>query len=639
LTSLIRRFAKINNIQADFRVISMQLNKRSGFAQAIVLFSIFLFILAPAAYSQKGQLSPVGEKLKQYITYLASDELEGRFPGTNGNTLAAEFIIKQLKSFNVQPINGKYEQFFPFEAGIKTTPKDEVSFDVIIEKPGIPRDQIKPLKKKWNTGEDWMPISFSSNGTVSAEMVFAGYGITSKDLNYDDYAGIDVKGKAVIVLADSAEGEPKYKDFTKYSDMRYKATNARDHGAVAIIFVKTLSDSANKFFPLKVERMYKHSDMVAIQVTRTSISKFFPTGNKALYTVELGMTKTHEPNSFTIPNAKINITTELTSDITQVPNVIGMVKGTDPVLSNEYIVIGAHFDHLGWGGENSLYRGKKPMIHHGADDNASGTSAMMELASRIAAKPLKRSVIFISFNCEEEGLYGSSNFVKDPPVPLDKIDFMLNLDMVGRMKERKLSILGAHSSTNFEKLADSLAALDTLQITVVKESYGPSDHASFFAKGVPVLMLFTDLHADYHRPSDVVDKINFPGMERVINYGEQIARTIGDASTKPDYIKTAEPVDSAEKVRPKGKGAWFGIVPNFEDNPKGFEITGTSPGSPAEKAGLKAGDIITSFDGKAIKNLYDLSFAIRDHNPGDVVKVALIRNNKEMTFDVTLEKK
>jgi len=269
------------------------------------------------------------------------------------------------------------------------------------------------IPKNWNVNIVFQPLAISENGTVTGEVAFVRYGITSKDIAYDDYEGIDVKGKIVIVLSDSAEGQPKDERFIPYSKLSYKAMNAREHGAIGVIFVKVQSDSANTFYPLKVSSMAKKSGIVTIQASRTEIAKFFPSSAN-LYPVELEMQRTKKPKSFIIPNTTVSITVDLETEKIDVPNIVGLIQGTDPVLSNEYIVIGAHFDHLGWGTENSLYRGKVPQIHNGADDNASGTSAILYLAEKLAKAPLRRSVIVIAFNGEEEGLLGSSYYVKNP---------------------------------------------------------------------------------------------------------------------------------------------------------------------------------------------------------------------------------
>ncbi len=605
-------------------------------SQVFLCFLVIFFLFSNLFYTAAEE--PAADKMKEYIRFLSSDELEGREPAKNGNVDAANFIADNYKQFGLSTLAGDYFQYFSISSGVRITDKNYVSYSVKIEKPGVPLDKIKPIEKKWTLKQDWYPISFSDNASFSGEIVFVGYGISAKNIDYDDYKDIDVTGKAVIILIDSAEGRPKISQFKEYSELKYKVSNAKSKGAAAVIFVKDQGDSADVFLPLNMVRFFKSNNIPVIQASRTSISKFFPR-DKQLYVVEQKIIKNLEPNSFLIPNSSISINVDLEIIETNVPNVLAMVKGTDKVLSDEYIVVGAHFDHLGWGGVNSLYRGKSPQIHNGADDNASGTSVLLELADRISKNPLKRSVIFFAINCEEMGLLGSNYYVRNPLVPLEKTVFMLNLDMVGRMQDNKMNIIGTGSSPYFSQLVDSIAAIDNLILSKSTDPYGASDHTSFYSNNVPVLFFFTGLHSDYHLPSDDFEKINFDGMLKVADFSAKLLDYIGNNEIKPEYILVKMDQMEMGAKAGAGNGAWFGIVPNFEDNHLGFKISGTSTGSPAEKAGLKNGDIITKFGEKVINNLYDLTYAIRDHSPGDIVVVELLRDGKLLKFNVELAKR
>ncbi|MGB9912036.1 MAG: M20/M25/M40 family metallo-hydrolase [Candidatus Kapaibacteriota bacterium] len=600
------------------------------------IWSIVLGILITfnISYSQKASTEEA-LKIAEYVRFLASDELEGRYPATPGNYKAADFIEKHFKDFGLQPISGNYRQTFPFPIAYKFSEKNSVVWEKLIERPGLPKDMWKSIPKNWNIGVEFQPLPISENGTISGEVVFAGYGITAKDIGYDDYEGIDVKNKIVIVLTDSVEGQPKDERFIPYSKLNYKAMNAREHGATGIIFVKVQSDSANVFYPVKVSTFNKPSGIVAIQANRTEIAKFFPK-NSNLYPTEMEMQKTKKPKSFLLPDTKITISVNIEKETAEVPNVFGLIPGRDPELSKQYIVIGAHFDHLGWGGENSLYRGKTPAIHNGADDNASGVAAILHLAEYLAKNPLRRSVIVVAFNGEEEGLLGSSHFVKHSPVPIEQIVLMLNFDMVGRMKENKLNVFGTGSSTSFDKVIDSVAVLDSLILTKGSEGYGPSDHASFYSVKIPVLFMFTGAHSDYHMPTDDAEKIDCDGILKVTNFAKKILERYGNSFEKPDYVYVPIEKKNGKDNAPGYARVWFGIVPNFEDNPKGLKISGVSAGSPAEKAGLQGDDIITKFGGKTIKNLQDLTYVLREFKPNDTVDVVVIRGDKEMTFKVKL---
>ncbi|MCX7908464.1 MAG: M28 family peptidase [Ignavibacteria bacterium] len=600
----------------------------------IITINLLILLINYNLFTQKATTSEA-IKVSEYVRFLASDELEGRYPGTLGNYKAADFIEMKFKEFGLKPIGNTFRHTFPFPVSYKLSEKNSIVWDKLIEKPGVPREMWKSIPKKWNVGVEFQPLPISENGTVTGEVVFAGYGITAKDIGYDDYEGIDVKGKIVIVLTDSAEGQPKDERFVPYSKLSYKAMNAREHGAIGVIFVKVQSDSANVFYPLRVSTFAKPSGIIVVQANRTEIAKFFPK-NANLYPTEMELQKTKKPKSFHIPDTRVTITVDIEKETVQIPNVFGLIPGTDPVLSNEYIVLGAHFDHIGWGGENSLYRGKVPAIHNGADDNASGVAAILHLAEYFAKNPIKRSIVVVGFNAEEQGILGSSFFVKNSPVPVDKIVLMLNFDMVGRMKENKLNVFGTGSSTTFDKVVDSVAIIDSLILTKGSEGYGPSDHSSFYSAKIPVLFLFTGAHGDYHLPSDDAEKIDCDGIIKTSNFAKKVIERYGNSFDKPDYIITPVEKKEGKSGAPGYAKVWFGIVPNFEDNPLGLKISGVTSGSPAEKAGLQSDDIITKFGGKTVKNLQDLTFLLQEFKPNDIVDVVIIRSGKEMTFKVKL---
>ena len=486
---------------------------------------------------------------------------------------------------------------------------------------------------------DWQINGISSSGFVSnSDVYFVGYGVTSTKLSYDDYRGIDVKGKVVVIFSDSiTEGKRKH-FLAEYSDLKYKITNARDHGAKAVILVKTSQFADDSFYPLKIDQFYRNNNIIVVQANRASLAKIFPK-HFNLLTLEQEIAKNRQPKSFKLPNITVSFNIEKEDLTASVPNVIGYINGTDSSLSNQYIVIGAHFDHLGWGGENSLYKGSVPMIHNGADDNASGSSGILELIERFSKNPGKRPIIFTAFNGEEKGLLGSAYFVKEPPIPLINIIAMFNFDMIGRMKDSSFSVFGTGTAKTFSYVVDSLSHVDHLKVTKGTDGFAPSDQASFIGKDIPVLMFFTGLHADYHSPTDDWDKINFSGEALLINYAEDLIRTIDNNPQKPEYVKDTSNQNNKQMSMGSGNGAWFGIIPNFEENPKGMPISGASSGSPAQKAGLKNGDIITKIDNKDMKNLYDLTYFLRDHKPGDNIVVYFLRDGKAMTSKVTLEKK
>lgn len=332
-------------------------------------------------------------------------------------------------------------------------------------------------------------------------------------------------------------------------------------------------------------------------------------------------------------------------------NVIAMQPGTDPALRSQYVVIGAHYDHLGRSSFDALDPDAKNAIHHGADDNASGTAAVLELARRFHATPARRSIIFVNFSGEELGDLGSQYFVDNPPVPLDSITAMLNFDMVGRLRNDKLIVYGVTTATEMRGIVDSANMAPVcgeknfdqcpqgpLAITALGDGFGPSDHASFYGKNIPVLQFFTDMHEDYHKATDVASKINVPGEARVIDYAERVARSIANRAARLTYVRSSQPPPRMSVGT--GNGTWFGSVPDMSaaDVP-GVKLAGVTAGSPADKAGVKAGDIIVEFGGKPVKDIYEYTDAIGAHKPGDVVTVVVLRAGTRLALTATLGKR
>jgi len=314
-------------------------------------------------------------------------------------------------------------------------------------------------------------------------------------------------------------------------------------------------------------------------------------------------------------------------------NVVGVLQGDGP-HADETIVIGAHYDHLGRGGMGSLDPDSHE-IHHGADDNASGTSALIEVARRLAARETKlpRRVVFIAFTGEERGLYGSAHYARDPLVPLDQTIAMVNMDMVGRMVDDKLIVYGTDTASEWNKLLDSLATDHPFKLTRRPEGYGPSDHTSFYAKRIPVLFFFTGTHRDYHRPTDTFDKINVDGMRRITDLVTDAVVAIAEMDHRPTYQDIGAPPEFAKS----GNRPYFGSIPDFSQEQPGYVLMGVSKGGPAERAGIKANDIIVRLGDWPIGNLEDFDTALRKFKSGDRVSVLVKRGGEELKFEVTLE--
>jgi len=606
----------------------------------LIIIGILLILLSLDLISQDANTFNSREAARQTVQFLASPETAGRFPGTPGIELAAEHIIDKFKAYGIKPFNNDYRQNFDIPVSVEPGEDNKIVFQTIIPRPGVPREEFRQVSRTWETMSDWIPLPFSEDGNAQADVAFVGYGITSEDLKYDDYAGIDVSGKVVIMLTNSPDGddyEGKGK-FNSYSSLRYKATNARNHGAVGIIFTRISGDSMNVFERYEFSTLGRNSGIIAVQANRHSIDRFFPRNNK-LIELEKKINSTLSPQSFFVEDLSVNITVELKDKFAQTSNIVGYIEGTDSRLKDEYIVIGAHYDHLGWGISSSRYKGRFQKIHIGADDNASGVAGILELARRIKENPLKRSVVVIAFSAEELGLHGSRYYVNNSKHSLENTKIMLNFDMIGRLKSNQISVFGTGSAENLDNLLSEIADTNQLSLTSSLGALGPSDHSSFYRAKVPAVHIFTGIHNDYHTPDDTWQKVNFEGLIKVVDYSENILRTIDERNVELKYIEVIEE-ESAESRRSQHSygNVWFGIVPHFDDEPLGCKIGGTSPGSPAQKAGLAENDIITHINNTEIKNLHDFMYTVREYSPGEVLKVRVLRGveHKEMFFDVKL---
>jgi aminopeptidase YwaD len=316
-------------------------------------------------------------------------------------------------------------------------------------------------------------------------------------------------------------------------------------------------------------------------------------------------------------------------------NVVALLRGTDPALAGEYIVLGAHFDHLGRSGGSALDPDSAEAIRNGADDNASGTAVVMELARLLARYPPRRSVVFVTFSGEELGLLGSQLFVEQSPVPIDRLVAMLNFDMVGRLRNDRVIVYGVETATEMRGLVDSAAVATALEVRGVGDGFGPSDHSSFYVRGIPVLHFFTDLHEDYHRATDDADKVSAAGIGRIVALAERVVRAIADRDARLTPVRVSRPGPLATAGR--AREVYLGSIPDMSaPQTAGVRLTGVRADSPADRAGLKAGDIIVEFDGKTVKDLYEYTDALQGKKPGDTVKIVVLRHGARVTLTATL---
>ncbi|MDZ4746575.1 MAG: M28 family peptidase [bacterium] len=608
-----------------------------------VKYLLILLIAAPyLSFSQETAstagvaTTPEAQRILEHVKTLASPEYGGRGVGTDGNKQAALYIEQQLKNVGLQPAaGGSFQQTFPMTIGAKLGANNSVGFDVLVERPGIPLDQTKPTKISWKLGVDWQPYVFSESKTVTGDVVFVGYGLSAPAAKYDDYAGVDVAGKIVVVLRGLPKWAEKNDALKGLASLRTKTTTARDKGATAICFVNERGDSADVLAPFGIDRLGMNSGIVALQVRRTPCARIFSPKGTSLFVAETEIESKRKPMSFALINttATITVSTELIEGSST--NVAGVIRGSDPALASQYIVVGAHYDHLGMGDENSLHSKRDPIIHPGADDNASGTAGLIELARRLNASPPRRSILFLAFSGEEKGLVGSKYWTTTPTIPFADVAAMINMDMIGRLKDNKLNIQGTGTSSVWPSIITRTKTDLPLVVSSTSDGFGPSDHSSFTAKNVPVLFFFTGLHTDYHRPTDTWDKLNYDGESTVLTYIERVIRDVADSTERPTFASTHGSGAGAKSMS-AGFNVTFGVIPDYGDDPQGLRITGVKPGGPAEKAGLAGDDIITKFGATTVKNIYDLTAALGEHKPGDVVQVTILRQGKPSTLNVVL---
>jgi hypothetical protein len=632
-------------------------HRRRLFASSLIVYSFALVLLCSTSWlghafscetlSTKGKTTsqeqshsrPDTSKILADIKYLASDRLEGRATGERGGELAASFIADEFKKIGLKPAGsrGSYFQFFDATVGVHMG-KDN-SFRV-----SLPHGE-----STYDIEKDFIPFSFSSVGSASGSVTFAGYGISSEHYGYDDYSKVSPEGKIVLVMRHEPQEQDEKsifagKQLTHYSDLRYKATNAREHGASAIVVTAdplNHPDEEDELLPLQALEGLGDSGLPAIQVKRRVAEAILRAGNLDMGELQRRIDSLLVPVTVEVPSVRVSLQVDLLKDRKKVANIVGIVEPSHGRTS-QYVVVGAHYDHLGKGSQFSLTRTEG--IHNGADDNASGVSAMLELARIFAAKrdSLKRGIVFLGFTGEELGVLGSTFYTNNPVVPLDNTVLMLNLDSVGRMRDHKLYAAGTGTSPIFKELIAKANEGLALEIESSEGGFGPSDHFTFYAHNVPVLFFFTGPHADYHKVSDDWDKINVEGVASVVKLSVHVLSQLVFTATPVPFTRavpdTAGPPGG--EGYGAGRGAYFGIVPDFGGEPdKGAKISGVSEGSPAEKAGLKAGDVIVKFAGKTITGLYDLSFALKEKKPGDEVEVVVIRNGEAITLKAQLGKR
>jgi hypothetical protein len=588
-------------------------------------------IAAGAAGGGLGDASspfPSVEELNAHVAHLASDALAGRRAGTPGAERAARYIVQTFSGAGLTPAPGypTYLQSFDFPVGVELGPENRL----VVQHGSRIGTSFQP-------GRDFLPLSGSVADRVVQPVVFAGYGISAPTIGWDDYEGIDVEGKIVLVLRLSPEGDKPASRFGRYISDRYKAANASAHGAKAILLVNgPATEEIDRLIPFSVDEEPGSLGIVALSVTQAVARRIVAVAGEDLSMWQHLINRESEPHSRPIENAVVNLRADLRPRLRTTHNVIGVVPGRDPQLAREVVVVGAHYDGLGLGGPGSL----DPVpgeVHNGADDNASGVSALIELAEYFAypANRPDRTLAFVAFGAEEEGMLGSAWFVSNPPWTIANVTAMINMDMIGRLGE-ELTVYGVGSSGEWHEVLERANADVGAPIVEMDEGYGPSDHVAFYLRQIPVLAFFTGVHEDYHRASDDVERLNLEGLLSVTRVVRGVVAELADRprrlSVDPRQFQPREidePVEEEPELPPPLK---IGVVPGPADGTPGVPIDALVEDSPGVRAGVRAGDRVMQVGTRRTETIYDYVQALREVPRDAEWSMVVLRDGAEVTL-------
>ncbi|MDP6443659.1 MAG: M28 family peptidase [Pirellulaceae bacterium] len=577
-------------------------------------------------------------RLRRDAQFFSADERQGRGVGTRGLEQAAVYIADQFDGAGLRTKLINDRPYFVFSTTSKRVP-DKSSSIAFVNGRG---DRIE-----LRIGESFAPLSLSGTADVDFPLAFVGYGITDKKSDYDDYQSVDVQGCAVVVL----RREPRQTDpdspfnGDKNSEHAYlsrKAANAFDHGAKMVIFCTdehslkpaSADKPADQLLAFKVTGRAARRQAAIVHCVRGPLDRVFAAAEVAsLSQREREIDGDLKPRSMRLPDWRVSGRVVIRREGNNLKNVLGMIGPADAV---ETVVVGAHYDHLGRGGLGSLAPWTSA-IHNGADDNASGTAVLLEVARRVVSRrsELKRRVLFIAFSAEEQGLIGSERYCRAPLIPMADTVAMLNLDMVGRLRDDKLTVYGTGTALQFDDFVDRWTNKHSLKVFKRTGGAGPSDHASFFRRGVPVLHFFTGFHTDYHRPGDDFEKLNIKGMSRIADMTTEMVLELATAADKPTPSKPASKPTSKPGAS-RGEPPHVVMNINVKAVAGGLEVTAVAAGGPGEKAGLRVGDLILRVNEIETKLIADVRRAVKEKSPGDVVAVDIQRGESKLGVNVTL---
>ncbi len=581
-----------------------------------------LVATAPASTHGAGDFVTTPDRYLAHIALLAHDELEGRGTGSKGIDLAAGYIAGQYAAAGLEPGGPDGTYFQEFTIGGRTELKDATDL------------AFEGADAKATLQTDYVPFGFSSQASFAGNVVFVGYGIVNPDENHDDYAGVDVSGKVALMLRRDPAGWNGGR--TTHARFDTKIKLAAEKGAAAVLIVNKDPGEDGIDGLMRFRSRGTDHGLPAYHVKRTLVDTLLAAGGLASITeLQTALDEKGSGVSAELKGVGARGTVSYEADEMLARNVIGLLPGNGPQAS-EYVVIGGHYDHLG---------NRNDRIHNGADDNASGTAGVIELARALANTPRRnRSVLFMAFTGEEMGLLGSKHFVESPTVERGSIAAMINMDMIGRLDNEDhmnmLAVQGLGTGDSFPGIIERHAPALGLPYLPDQSAKGPSDHAPFYDAGVPSLFFFTGVHSDYHRPGDDTGKINAEGAVRIVELVYRTAVDIVNATDTPQYAEVNEPAVIFRTASSTGRsrGVTMGIMPDSDDesDAPGWRVAQVIPDGAADKAGMRDGDRILKIDGQDIDGFGAYRTATRDKSPGDTIDVVILRHGKELTLALTL---
>ncbi|NQV49038.1 MAG: M20/M25/M40 family metallo-hydrolase [Candidatus Marinimicrobia bacterium] len=591
------------------------------------IITLFLsLILLHCAIPLHNSEATISEKeIYDHIAYLASDDLEGRKPGTPKSDEAAAYIATHFAQLGLTLLGDAGYQYFNVITSVKLGPKNSFSATGV---EGV-------------AGEDYTPTAFSASLALDALLSFAGYGfeIENDSVHWNDYAGLDVNGKWVMILRGSPENESRFSKYDQYASIRHKLLVARDHGAAGVIFVNGVKfDEKDELIELNIERNLSVATLPVIHIKRNLADQLLSSTGKTILDLETVLDTLLAAASIPV-DIHISAETEVVQQEVTTQNVIALLPGNDEILRDQYIVVGAHYDHIGWGGQGSgSRRPDSSAIHNGADDNASGVAAVLEIAERLALDKHapKRSILFMTFGAEEMGLLGSKFFTSNSLIDLNNVKQMFNLDMIGRLNPQNptLTLGGTGTALGIEDFLVKQAKGRDFTLSMTPDGYGPSDHASFYVEDIPVLFFFTGITEEYHTPADDIETINYSGEKAIADFAYDLIVDMASLDETFTFQQAGPKGPAAGGKRGKVK---MGIIPDFAAaNVNGFLLGGVVPGGPAAMAGMEKGDVMISIEGRSLMNVYDYMGRIAEVKPGQRITIEVMRGAEKLILIVQL---